>query len=211
MDHTRRARLSGWPLVAWCAGLLAAMAAVLFAVHGTGEDGWRALVRDTAETSSALFTAAFVSSALARLWPSAITRWMRQNRRYLGVSFAVSHSLHLVGILTLARVAVEHFTVNPVTLIGGGTGYLFIAAMTATSFDRTAAWIGPRAWRLLHTTGAHFLWFIFAMQYIGLTMRYLAYAPLAVAALAAISVRVAAWRRGRRMVRTAAPLTAARG
>ena len=35
--------------------------------------------------------------------------------------------------------------------IFGGIGYAFIIAMAATSFDRTAAAIGPRAWRILHT------------------------------------------------------------
>ena len=35
----------------------------------------------------------------------------------------------------------------------GGIGYAFIIAMTATSFDRTAAAIGPRAWRILHLVG----------------------------------------------------------
>jgi sulfoxide reductase heme-binding subunit YedZ len=41
-------------------------------------------------------------------------------------------------------------------------GYAFIIAMTATSFDRTAALIGPTAWRWLHTAGAYFIWFDFA-------------------------------------------------
>ena len=34
--------------------------------------------------------------------------------------------------------------------IFGGIGYAFIVAMAATSFDRTAAAIGPRAWRPPH-------------------------------------------------------------
>lgn len=198
-------------MVGWCTLLLAIMAAAILIVGGTGEAGWRTLIRATAETSFVLFMAAFVASALARLWPTAATRWMLQNRRYLGVSFAVSHSLHLTAIIMLARVAADHFRVDPVTLIGGGTAYLFVAAMTATSFDRSAAWIGPRAWRLLHTVGAHFLWLVFALQYVGLVTRSPAYAPLAIATLAAMAVRIAAWIRGRRGIRAVAPLTAARG
>ncbi len=211
MDHMRRARLGGWPLVGWCALTLACMAAAIFLLRGTGEAGWRLLIRATAETSFALFTAAFVASALARLRPSAPTRWMLRNRRYLGVSFAVSHTLHLAAIIVVTRIAADHFRVDPVTLIGGGTAYLFVAAMTATSFDRSAAWIGPRAWRLLHTSGAHFLWLIFTMQYLGLSIRFPIYAPLAVAAFAAMGVRIAAWLRGRRTVRAVTPLRAARG
>ena len=44
-----------------------------------------------------------------------------------------------------------------VCLITGGTsgiGYAFIIAMAATSFDRSAAAIGPRAWRILQYFGA---------------------------------------------------------
>ena len=44
-----------------------------------------------------------------------------------------------------------------------GTAYLCIAAMTATSFDRTAAWLGPRKWRLLHLVGGWYIWISFAV------------------------------------------------
>jgi hypothetical protein len=35
--------------------------------------------------------------------------------------------------------------------------------MTATSFDRTAAWLGPRRWRLLHLVGGWYVWVSFAV------------------------------------------------
>ena len=47
----------------------------------------------------------------------------------------------------------------------GGIGYAFIIAMTATSFDRTAAAIGPRAWRILHLSGGYYLWFQFMVSF----------------------------------------------
>jgi hypothetical protein len=37
--------------------------------------------------------------------------------------------------------------------------------MTATSFDRTAQAIGPRAWRILHLTGGYYLWFQFMVSF----------------------------------------------
>jgi hypothetical protein len=37
--------------------------------------------------------------------------------------------------------------------------------MTATSFDRTASMIGPRAWRILHLTGGYYLWFQFMVSF----------------------------------------------
>ena len=49
--------------------------------------------------------------------------------------------------------------------IFGGIGYAFIVAMTATSFDRTARAIGPRAWHMLHVTGGYYLLLQFAVSF----------------------------------------------
>jgi DMSO/TMAO reductase YedYZ heme-binding membrane subunit len=49
--------------------------------------------------------------------------------------------------------------------IFGGIGYAFIVAMAATSFDRTAAAIGPRAWRRLHLVGGYYLLFQFMVSF----------------------------------------------
>jgi hypothetical protein len=35
--------------------------------------------------------------------------------------------------------------------------------MTATSFDRTAAWLGAGRWRLLHLIGGWYIWISFAV------------------------------------------------
>ncbi|WP_204319705.1 hypothetical protein, partial [Klebsiella pneumoniae] len=70
---------------------------------------------------------------------------------------------HLVAIVLLARRDPLLFwrltTIG--NIVSGGLAYLFIAAMAATSFDRSAAWIGPRAWRQLHWTGGHYIWISF--------------------------------------------------
>lgn len=185
-------RFAGWPLVGWSALGLTAMAAGILGTRGFGEAGLHTLIRATAQTSFVLFISAFIASALARRWRTPSARWLLRNRRYLGVSFAVSHFLHLAAILTLVRVARGRFQIDPVTLIGGGLAYVFIAAMTATSFDRTAAWIGPRAWKWLHTIGAHYIWLIFVLQYVVLVSRSLVYAPFAVIAVAAMALRILA-------------------
>jgi methionine sulfoxide reductase heme-binding subunit len=80
-----------------------------------------------------------------------------------------------------------------------GTAYLFIAAMAATSFDRTVAWLGPRKWRLLHLLGGWYIWISFAVA-VGKRVpidRF--YWRMAALVLAAGIVRlVAMWRRTRR-------------
>lgn len=187
--------LNGWPFVGVASvAILASVAAAIAITPDVGEAAGRA-VRLTARTSVALFLAAFIASALFRLWPNVWTRWQRQNRRYLGVAFAVSHGVHLAAIFWLKHVQPGEFAreVNAITWIGGGLAYVFIAAMTATSFDRTAEMIGPRAWKILHTVGSYYIWLIFANSYIGRALAMPEYIPAAAIVVLALGLRIAAY------------------
>ena len=74
--------------------------------------------------------------------------------------------------------------------------------MTATSFDRTAAWLGPRKWRLLHLIGGWYIWISFAVAVGKRVPLDSFYWPMAVLVLAIAVVRlIAMFRRGRRRVR----------
>jgi methionine sulfoxide reductase heme-binding subunit len=156
--------MNGWRLTGLLSLLLLAMAAAFLALHPDIE-GLRLVIRATARTSLVLFALAFSAGALAQLVASDATRWQRRNRRYLGVSFAVSHLIHLAALIALARTDAALFwtLTNPANIVLAGTAYLFIAAMTATSFDRTAAWLGTRRWRLLHLMGGWYIWLSFAV------------------------------------------------
>jgi DMSO/TMAO reductase YedYZ heme-binding membrane subunit len=189
-------RLEGARLVAAASVALLAMSALVFAVEGTGEEGLRAWIRWTARTSLLLFLATFVASSLRRLWRAPASAWLLRNRRYVGLSFAVSHALHLVGILALAA-TVPAATFAPLTVAGGGLGYAFVAAMAATSSDAAVRRLGARRWRLLHRTGSWVIFVIFAQSYLPAPFANPAYAPLGLAVAAALALRVAAWWRGR--------------
>ena len=193
--------MNGWRLVGLLSLLLLAMTLGLAASEGWTVDGIRLAIRATARTSLVLFALAFTASALAQLVPSEATRWQRRNRRYLGVSFAVSHFIHLGAIIALAMLDRGLFwkLTNVMTIVLAGTAYLFIAAMTATSFDRTAAWLGPRKWRLLHLIGGWYIWISFAIA-VGKRVPIDAfYWPMAVLVIAIAAARlVAMLRRSRR-------------
>jgi sulfoxide reductase heme-binding subunit YedZ len=195
--------MNGWRLTGVLSLLLAAMALYFLSVDGWHADGISLVIRATARTSLVLFVLAFTASAMVDLLPSEATRWQRRNRRYLGVSFAVSHFIHLAAIVSLAWLDKTLFwkLTNLGTIVLAGAAYLFIAAMTATSFDRTAAWLGPRKWRLLHLVGGWYIWISFAVA-IGKRVpldRF--YWPMAALIFAAGLVRLAAmWRRNRRRV-----------
>jgi hypothetical protein len=158
--------LHGWPIVGVSAVLVGAVVAGGLLVLGPSEAGLRFAVRATARTSLPLFLAAFVASSLRRTWPGAATRWLLANRRYVGVSFAVSHLFH----------------------------GLAIAALAATSFDRTAAWLGPRRWKRLHAAGVYHLWLVFLVTVGPQAGRGPLYALSTLALLAAFGLRLHARR-----------------
>ena len=190
---TQRGRFGGWPIVGWAALGLVAMVVVLLAAAGTDDDGLRLVIRATARTSVGLFLLAFVASALARTWPAPASRWLLVNRRYLGVSFAVSHGLHLVFILQLTGWSVHGFFTQAGMAAGvlGALGYVFITAMVATSFDRSAAWLGPRRWQRLRTTGMYYLWGVFFVSFAPRApVAPLLYGPVALLLIAALVARL---------------------
>ena len=159
--------MSGWRLVGVLSLLLVAMTAWFLVSHGGDVEGLRLAIRATARTSLVLFVMAFTASALADLLPNEATRWQRRNRRYLGVTFAASHGIHAVAIACFAIMdpAAYAAATNAASYIFGGIGYACIIAMAATSFDRTATAIGPRAFRILHLSGGYYLLFQFMVSF----------------------------------------------
>lgn len=158
-----RPTVGGWPLFWFIAfGLMIGLVAIA-AEQPTDLEAVRVVVRTTAQTSLVLFYIAFSASSLDALMPSAPTRWLLANRRYFGVSFAFSHLLHAIALYTFATTAPAVFAplADTSMFVFGGIAYGFIALMALTSFDTTAALIGPRAWSTLHTVGAYDIWLTF--------------------------------------------------
>ena len=192
--RARQGYLEGWYLLGLTSLVMAALAVWLASMRGFEVDGVRMVVRYTARTSLLFFCLAFSASALHRLWSGAFTRWQLRNRRYLGLSFAVSHLIHLIAIVCFAVMAPPLFkeATSPASFIFGGVGYAIIIAMAATSFDRTARAIGPRAWRILHTSGSYYLWFQFMVSF-GMRIPAMPnYAWFVLPLLAVMALRVAA-------------------
>jgi methionine sulfoxide reductase heme-binding subunit len=157
----------GWRLVAVLTLVLIALCIGIAGVRQFEVEGIHMVIRFTARTSLLLFCLAFSAAALARLRPNAWTQWQRRNRRYLGLGFAVSHALHAIAIGTFAVMDPGGFAAatNIASYVFGGIGYAFITAMALTSFDRTAALIGPRLWRILHVSGGYYLWVQFIVSF----------------------------------------------
>lgn len=216
---TQYARDSGRPIPRGWWFVLAMLAAalltcaVLLAVHGTSRDGILWCVRATPRPAVIFFVAAFLATPLYRLRPGPATGWLVQQRRYLGLSFAVWHLVHLAGLIALAAPDVRAFwnEMALLTITVGGGCFVLIILMTATSFDRTAALVGPRAWKIIHTAGLYLTWLIFIDTYRGRIESRDQWFDVFACALVAVAmlVRIAAAVRHRRQRCTAAAPTPA--
>lgn len=192
------AALRGWPFTATAAAVIAALCAVSWFAAEGGVEGWRAVIRTSAKTSLACFLAAFAASSLRVFWRTPFTAWLLANRRYVGVAFAASHAIHLLGIVRVAQLD-PAFVLETGTLIGGGLAYVLMFAMAATSFDGAVARLGARRWKALHKTGMYYIWIIFFVSYLPRALvesRWYWIPTLAL--VAGIGVRAAAWERQRR-------------
>jgi methionine sulfoxide reductase heme-binding subunit len=147
-----------WPLAV---GLLLMSALALQQAPGT--DGVRVMIRWTARSSLVFFLLAHGAQALLTCWPGPLTAWLRQRRRQWGWLLVCSHTIHAAGLVALAMMAPALFDqLAPLgNRITGGLAYVVLWAMGATSFDRSAAWLGRVWWARLHTWGSHYLWLSF--------------------------------------------------
>lgn len=167
MASQRQSWFEGWRLFGLLTLVLIALSAWIAGMRQFEVEGVRMVIRFTARTSLLFFCLAFSAAALARLFPNAFTRWQRRNRRQLGVTFAASHALHGIAIIAFAVMDPVGYAgaTSLASYIFGGIGYALIILMTATSFDRTATALGPRAWRALHLSGGYYLLLQFTVSF----------------------------------------------
>jgi DMSO/TMAO reductase YedYZ heme-binding membrane subunit len=121
--------------------------------------------RHTARISFAYFLLSFSASSLHYFFSNTLTKFIRHQRRYIGLSFALAHTIHLVALTSFFIVMQE----NPgiVILIGGGLGYVLVYAMALTSNDNAVKKLGSKRWKQIHWFGANYIAVIFAFTYVG--------------------------------------------
>lgn len=134
------------------------------AYYGISETGWQLAARYTVRVSFPLFILAYIARPLMTLWRSETSRWLMRNRRYLGISFAVAHLVHLFALTSFFVFIGTAPDVQ--TMVGGGLAYVLIIAMAATSNDQSVKALGAN-WGRLHRVGLHYVWFIFLITYMG--------------------------------------------
>jgi methionine sulfoxide reductase heme-binding subunit len=156
--------MKGWKIVISMAVFLGLAFAIAWGGFGITDASTLFLVKLTARTSCLAFLLAFIASPLRRLWQSPLSLWLLQNRRFLGLTMAVSHTYHAVSFIAL-DVHVRGLA-QPDASPFSTVAYVLLFAMTLTSFPLTSKAIGSRAWRTLHTAGMYYSWVIFAAGFL---------------------------------------------
>jgi len=203
--------LSAWKLFGAIAAAILAMSALILALDADMAEGLRAVIRATARTSFVLFLAAFVASSLTTLVPNDVTRRLMRERRYIGLSFAFSHLVHLAAIFAYGALDAQFWPGRSVlTNLPGTIGYVFIGMLALTSFRYFSQHMSAAAWKRLHTAGVWVIAAIFGYSFFKRipTMSVLYAIPFSMLC-AAVAVRlVGKWAQAnkRRQARTRHPV-----
>jgi methionine sulfoxide reductase heme-binding subunit len=184
------------PLV--LAGVLATAGVITGFILGSDyAEQWLLAARYTARASFAVFLIVYCASSLLRLWPSATTKSLVRHRRQWGLGFALAHTIHL-GALAYYNIIILNMP-GLQALLGGGLAYGLMFVMAATSNNASMRRLGIW-WKRIHIMGIHWIWFIFTFSYFGRLFdpeRWTQGAVLFPLCMAALGLRVLAWRQGK--------------
>ena len=207
MNILKSKRCNGWPLLYL---IVLANSAVVITYMPTQDLatplGISEMIQLSVRCCVPMLYLAFAASALKVLLPGDFSRWLMRNRRYIGLSFAAGMGWQLVFIIWLLTGHWDYYMREVYwipDLVFQVPGYLFIFAMTITSFNTVRRRMSRRQWRVLHLTGIYFLWFTVASTYYYEITYYedrqvIDYIYL-VAGVAVYLLRVTAWIRLRKM------------
>ena len=154
--------LNGWSLLALIvAPMCLALGIALTAADLSSGAGVSSMIQLSVRCSVPWLYVAFAASSLHLLFPGASSHWLLRNRRIFGLSFATGMAWQLTFILWMVT-GYWGYYVDEVYLLGDVAvqipGYVFLIAMTLTSFRPVRRKLRPKHWRALHKTGIYFLW-----------------------------------------------------
>ena len=180
--------LQRWQIVKWSTIFITVVFSLILVFNGINEASFRIAIRFTARSSCVLFLLAFTASAWRRISSNPLSNWLLKNRRYLGLSMAISHGFHAIAIFGVALLTTENMVRDN---FSANLGYLFIILMTITSFKRLARILGRRGWKILHTVGMYYLWLSFMVGFGSrLSSSRLLYTPFVLALTLAFILRL---------------------
>ena len=162
------------------------------------------MLRVTARVAFFCLMLAYLAKPLVKLLPGATwPRWLLANRRYLGLSMALAHTVHFGYVVALF--VFTETQLELVVAVFGGLAFVLMWLMAATSNNWSMRRLG-RNWSRLHTTGLHYLWLIFMQSFVGVVLQgpqmadgqmqtgvYFLYLLLVTVGFAGLGLRVVQW------------------
>ena len=160
----RHKAVNGWALfsivvVPMCLAALLAMTAVDL----SSSLGVSSMIQFSVRLAVPWLFIAFCASSLVAVFPGEFSRWVLRNRRMFGLCFATGMAWQLFFIVWLV---VGHFdyymeeAYDYLSLLEQVPGYVLLIAMTITSFGFGRSKLSPKQWKILHTGGIYFIWFV---------------------------------------------------
>ena len=157
------------------------------------EAGLYTLLHYSARTTFVLFVCAFAGNAVSNLWLGGSSHWLARRRDWFLLGVAVSHTVHLAAIIAFFQV-VGWSKLRLYALAGGGFIYLLIYGLAVVAVQRLrgksdAFFLGaPR----FEAVTMYAIWLIFALAFVPrIISGWPVYSVFAVAALAALALRIA--------------------
>jgi hypothetical protein len=157
-----RNALNGWSLFSLIA--LATSLTVVTAMTTadlSSASGISSLIQLSVRCAVPWLYVAFAASSIHRLFANEFSRWLLRNRRIFGLCFAAGMAWQLTFILWMVLLHWGYY-VDEVYLVADVAvqipGYLWLLAMTLTSFRPVRSKLRPKHWRILHKGGIYFLW-----------------------------------------------------
>ena len=182
--------LRGWRILGLMSGVLAAV----LVAQGTSADDLSTFllqsIRWTARLAFPCFWLAWVASSLHVLTSTEFSRRLVANRRYLTVTFAVLHLVHL-GFIAALAVASSGASLAGRTWIelGGVIAYVFVVTILLTSFAPFADMMSPSARCTLHRVGGYWIAVVFSVSYGGRAAESWMFMPQASALVLGFALR----------------------
>lgn len=154
--------VNGWRLF-WKVSILmsAVMLIALARTDVSTAEGVSGMIAYSVRWSVPFIYLVVAASSVQYLFPGALSGWLLRNRKYIGLCFAVAMAWQGGFIFLMSNFHREYYFDEIYLLrdeLEGSTGYIFLAAMVATSFRFGRRRLSPGQWKLLHKSGLYFLW-----------------------------------------------------
>ena len=166
--------------------LLSAVLMAYFIIIAPSDEGAKLWTKYSAHLSFIYLFVAYSVGTLTKYFAFKPINHLAINRRSIGLSFSITHSIHLIAIVYFFTTTSEQPSI--VSIIGGGLGYLLMYAMTLTSTDAMVERMSVQRWKMLHTIGINYLIIIFFITFVGSIFEISAYSINSIYVLAILFI-----------------------